>query len=131
MTSLKKNQLPSPSREDIKSYLKANPDEFREIFAELNYAFTEKEVISTEGGIKLGGVLVDYAQLQTLKEEAKLIAGTELWKTLVARVTYLANRKMFIESHTYEEMIFGKAAIWNLDIMYRVVHTLANLRLTK
>lgn len=61
------------------------------------------------------------AQRKRLAEEAKLLEKTELYEWLTKELARVAQKRLYLNSKTEEDMIFGKACLYNLDILTRLV----------
>jgi hypothetical protein len=63
--------------------------------------------------------------LNQLEEEAKAIQVTDLWKYLLKDAKYQANKQIYVKSRTEEDIYWGKALLWAIDILETKVKELA------
>lgn len=56
-------------------------------------------------------------EVHMLIEEVKLFKSSKLWKILQLDLRYQANKRMFIESKTTEDLIAGKLLLLYIDII--------------
>ena len=81
-----------------------------------------------DGSIRYRGKRLDEAQVNELQESAEKFANSTIWKLLSDDAKYNANLKMYEESHDYNGMMFGKAMLYNLDILSKRMEQLSNLK---
>lgn len=56
-------------------------------------------------------------EVQMLIEETKLFRGSKLWKVLQLDMRYQANKRMFVDSKTIEDLIAGKLLLLLIDVL--------------
>ena len=79
---------------------------------------TEEDIlVQRNGRFFIGRHRLTEQEVYTLKTDATFILDSEMWKTLVKCMKYEANRQMYEKSKNVEDMIFGKAVLWTIDIM--------------
>ena len=66
-------------------------------------------------------------QLQ-LKEEAKYLQAMQLWQQLNKEMKLAANERMFTKSNSTEDMIFGKAMLYTLEVMKTKMNNLEKIK---
>lgn len=71
----------------------------------------------TDGTWFVQGKAITENEKQQLVAEAQHLLNTKLWKVFRADVQYQANRKMFIESKTIDDLVAGKLCLYLLDII--------------
>ena len=59
--------------------------------------------------------------------EAKAIKKMELWARLITTVKGKAHQRMFEKSQSWEDMYFGKAALYTIDIIDKRITALSKL----
>lgn len=72
------------------------------------------QVVAGGDWLFLGKPLSD-AKKHILQVEAQTFLTSELWKVLVADVSYQANKKMFLEATDDIHLIAGKLWLYNID----------------
>lgn len=73
-----------------------------------------------------GNVLTD-GQVKEIMAEAQTIMATTLWKTLVKEMVFESNQRMFEKAKDIDDMVFGKAMLYCLDVMNRKLQNLSKL----
>lgn len=90
---------------------------------------TEKDFLVNKGGILyLGGRALDEKETLSLVEQAKTIKSFPLWQIMLNEMVMAANKKIFFESVEVDDIVFGKAALWALDVFAKKVDNLSNFR---
>lgn len=75
----------------------------------------------------IGGRPVTVKHLEGLKSDARTILELELWKQLTKDMKYIANKKMYISSTSANDMIFGKAVLYTLEVMDKKMRNILKL----
>lgn len=90
---------------------------------------TEKDILRLEGRdvVYKGEVLTDAGK-KSIISQAETIKKMELWEMLQDELKYLACKKMYFDSKTEEDILFGKAILWTIDILGKKVDNLAKLK---
>lgn len=57
------------------------------------------------------------ADVQSLKEEARILRGMRLWRVLKTDIRHQLNKKMFEESRITEDLLWGKLLTYYDDII--------------
>lgn len=84
-------------------------------------AVDAEEVFSSKDGVVyLNGKPLDPIRATNLGSEAKLFASTELWKVMTETLKYAAMESMYTKSKDYQDMIFGKAILYSIDILKKI-----------
>lgn len=60
---------------------------------------------------------LDPTETNRLIEEAKLFRSSKLWKVLQADLKYQANKRMFLESQSIDDLVAGKLLLLYIDIV--------------
>jgi len=88
----------------------------------------EKDCLRTIGGkLSYNGKILDNKQRDTIISQAKEIRNMDLYVLLMGEMEFLANKKLYYESETEIDILFGKAALWVVDILKRKVDNLASM----
>lgn len=92
---------------------------------------TAEDILSIKSGVLyVGDKLVPEADAKGLIAEARMIQATELWKILVTRdLKWLANRKMYYDSQSTDDMIAGKMMLYTLGLLEKRVIEVENVKL--
>lgn len=65
------------------------------------------------------------AQREQMAKEARMISETSYWKRLTSSVKQKAQQQMFERSQTYEDMYFGKATLYVVDLLEKRLNAIA------
>lgn len=77
-------------------------------------AITEEDILrKTSKGYMCGKLKLTHADLQILKQEAEALKESLLWKMMQRELTWLSNQRMFDKSASNDDILFGKAMLWN------------------
>lgn len=89
---------------------------------------TEDDILTQKGtNLVVGGSPLSNQAVQTLKSDAEWIKNMELWKLMTKCMKYEANKMMYEKSTNCDDMIFGKAVLWTIDVMEKKVNKIAKL----
>lgn len=61
--------------------------------------------------------IISEAEKKLLISEANQFLSTRLWKILQADIKYQANKKMYLESQSDDDITFGKMWSYTLDVV--------------
>lgn len=67
------------------------------------------------------GKKITDSELKMLKEESSYILRTRLWSILTNSLKDQAKKSMFERSKSWEDMLFGKAMLYNLDVQEKII----------
>ncbi len=81
--------------------------------------------------IFIGGVVVDEARLTSLRAEAEALSQFDLWKLIQETPKALAERAMFVNGETLEDLKKGRSILYTLATQKRIVDTFKNYAPTK
>lgn len=81
-------------------------------------AITEEDVITQQGNMSFmqNGTNVDIDVMNQYAKEADVLLNSKIWKELYKKLQLEANKKMYKESGSIDDMMFGKAMLYNLEI---------------
>lgn len=71
--------------------------------------------------IQLNGKRAEDNEALALKKEAELVAQTRLWKVFTETLRYQAQRRMFVEAKTIEDMNWGKALLHSISVLENLI----------
>lgn len=86
---------------------------------------TEDILTVTKQGYKIGNTILDRNQIEGLKNQASVIKQSDLWKYVSNNLKYLANYQMYRNSKNIDDLIFGKAMLYNLDIINKLFNKIS------
>lgn len=91
-------------------------------------AISEDDILQYhKGKFFLKGVPLDDRATGNFVNQANSILKTQLWKHLTDDIKYIANQRMYEKSTTIDDVIFGKAMLYNIDILERKLERLSKL----
>lgn len=64
-----------------------------------------------------GNDVISFKKIERLQSEIKTIRDLEWWDIMNKEMKYRANKKMFDNAKEVDDIIFGKAVLYTLDIM--------------
>ena len=79
-----------------------------------------KDGIMRARGRKLSNKMVDQ-----LQNEAEYIHNSVTFKLLLDDMEYLAHQTMFAKSSSFDDMLFGKAQLYVIDVLKKKIQNLA------
>ena len=88
----------------------------------------EEDVLRTNGYGKIvhrGKVLPDET-VQALQADAEKLKTSVALKLILDDMQYLAQQTMFDKSETFDDMLFGKAQLYVIDILKKKIQNLAD-----
>jgi len=88
------------------------------------------KIISVDkaGIVYIGGVQQDKAMLQNLKQEAEMLLASDLWKILYHTPKALAEKAMFVEGKTLDDLNKGRSMLFTLDTQKNILETLSKIK---
>ena len=92
-------------------------------------AIGEDEVLKYQKGkFILRGTPLDDRATGNFVSQANSIVKSQLWKHLTDDLKYIANQRMYEKSTTIDDLIFGKAMLYNIDILENKLKRLSTLK---
>lgn len=90
----------------------------------------EEEILATNraGQLCFNGVPLTQDQKATLKSQADTIRSSELWRLLVKDMTFVANKKIYFESKSENDIMFAKCTLWTLDVICKKIDNISSLK---
>jgi len=74
---------------------------------------------------------VGIPKLRVIKEHAKFLESSEVFRLILNEMKAIAEKKMFDESKTVEDLLAGKMMLYNIDVLKKKIRNLAQLSLPK
>lgn len=91
-------------------------------------SITEDDVLKIVGNnVYYKNTLLTKKQRDGIILEAKTIKDLAAFKIMVDELKWSANKKMYVNSNSVEDMVFGKAALWIIDILEQKVNKLSQM----
>lgn len=111
--------------------LQGNNEELRhlvitELTRNLLKAVTEDEILQVANRRWIiGSKKLSADEVETLKAEADVLRDSFLWKLMTNEVKYLAGLTMLDKAKLPEDMYFGKAMVYSIEMLNRFLERLA------
>jgi len=88
---------------------------------------TVDELLRTgpNGSIICQGRILSKEDVDSIQQEAEYINNSVVMKLLLKDMKYLANQTMFEKSSSYDDMMFGKAMLYVIDILEKKISNLS------
>ena len=80
------------------------------------------------GKMYIGGKEISKDRKQSFISQAHTIAQLPLWEQLIKDMKVISNQRMFEKGTSVDDIMFGKAMLYTIDVMERKI---ANLRRLK
>lgn len=98
------------------------------VLKDLFNAITEEDILTQHGrDLFIGGKKLDDKTKAQLIVDANLLKTMDLWRILCSCMKHEANKKMYTASKTTDDLIFGKAMLYAVDIFEKKVDNLSRL----
>jgi hypothetical protein len=96
----------------------------------LSLAVKPEDVFQTDksGRLWLGETVLTDQEIKNLRQEVSFIRRSKLWSIFQSTLTDMAKLKMFEKSTCWEDMTYGKAMLYNLDIQKRICLFIENYK---
>jgi len=91
---------------------------------------TEEDVFKVLGGkLFIGEDEVTEETARMYKQKAQDIMNSEVWKAVMKKIWYEAEKTTFQNAQTNEDCFFGKAMILNIDLIQKYLEKLSRIKL--
>ena len=92
-------------------------------------AINEEDILKYQKGkFIIKGTPLDTRATGNFVSQANSILKSQLWKHLTDDLKYIANQRMYEKSTTIDDLIFGKAMLYSLDILENKLKRLSTLK---
>jgi hypothetical protein len=94
-----------------------------------NKSKREKDVLQVKGGqLVLHGKTLNADQRAELANQARDLQKMSLVRVLLDELYYLGSKKIYHDSTTVEDLQFGKAVLWTVDILEQKIDNLSKMK---
>jgi len=109
----------------IKRYLQQKATDF--ITRRLLRSIRAEDVLrrGKDGIIRARGKKLSNEMVDQLQNEAEYIKNSITFQLLMDDMEYLAHQTMFEKSTSFDDMLFGKAMLYNIDVLKKKIDNLA------
>ena len=88
-------------------------------------AVSEEDILQITSGVYLhSNHTFTQEEIATLKDEAHILKDSFLWKLMTKEVEYIAFLRMTVKAQTPDDIIFGKACFYSIDLMKKFLEGL-------
>lgn len=94
-------------------------------------AITEDDVLKyhkKNGKFYLGKNEVGGNRIISFRSQAITIKESTVWELLLKDMKLIANKKMYESSTTIDDVVFGKAMLYTLDVLDKKIDSLSKLK---
>lgn len=91
-------------------------------------SITERDVLTVVGReVHYKNTLLTPQQRNGIIEEARVIKNLALWSILLDEIKYSCNKRIYTHASTTDDIVFGKAGLWIVDIIEQKVRKLSDM----
>ncbi len=91
-------------------------------------AMTVDDILLISGKeASIGGHQLSKEEILNLKEEAQNFRESALYRFLIKEIKYKATLQRYDAAKTADDMIFGKAMLYNFDLVARFIRNISSL----
>lgn len=102
------------------------------ILQDLLLAVVPEEVLEYKDNVfYIHGTPLSYEQSEELVNEAKALKKLQLWQWLFQDMKRISNKRIFEHSQSFQDMEFGKAVLYVVDVIEKKITNIANMKLNK
>ena len=92
-------------------------------------AVTENHVMRYNGKqFTIAGKILPENDVQGIISGAEAMQNLDIWKLMILDMKHEANKAMYQNSKSIEDMTFGKAMLLTIDVMQRKIDKIANIK---
>jgi hypothetical protein len=74
--------------------------------------------------VYIRGEKITPQQLKNLSAEVAFLQESEIWKIMTDTVTSQSNERMFKNAKVIDDMMFGKASLYTIDLQKNILETI-------
>jgi len=89
----------------------------------------EKDLFKINSGkLHINGDVCTEDQAREYKTQAIRIINSRVWKMLKQKMSYRSQELMFRKAKTTDDLFFGKAMLYNLDLMDKYLEKISKIK---
>lgn len=101
----------------------------RFVLRNLFNAITEYDIIRQVGGkFVYRDAVLPNTKVRQLAEEARFLTNLDVLQVLLDDMRYVANKRIYMDSTNTDDIIFGKAMLYSIDVLQKKINNMANLK---
>lgn len=90
---------------------------------------TAEEFLRMDAGkLIIGNHILTNEEKAGVIADAQAIKNTKLWSLLLKEMQYVAQKRMYFESSSEDDILAGKMTLWTIDIMDKKINNLTKLK---
>lgn len=102
---------------------------FNYLMKNLFNTVTEDQILKIYNNkVTIGNVELSEKDVRGLKSEAITIQSLPLWQYLTGSMKYIANKRMYNDSKSIEDLIAGKMILFTLEVMEKKIDNIKNIK---
>ena len=93
------------------------------------YRFVTLDEIITQkaDGLYVGKTKLEKKHIQEIKSQAQVVLSLEVYKLIQREMVNISNEHMFKKSQSFDDMVFGKAMLYCLDLIHQKLTKLSEM----
>src|SRR5688572_1212914 len=92
-------------------------------------AVTEDEILQLKpGGLFRNKRPLTNAEVAELQSGAEALKQMYIFQQLMTEMKHVANKRMYESSQSFDDMMFGKAMLYTIDVMEKKIDNLSKLK---
>lgn len=104
------------------------PQKLNDLVHDLFNGITEDDVMRLKNNkLVMRGKEITKEEIAIIRQDAEIFKDSVIWNILKRELQLAANERMFDKSETIDDMIFGKAMLYNLNLIDLKLKNLVNL----
>lgn len=80
------------------------------------------------GEVFINGRKVEKGEAEAIREEAKYLEKTRIWALMVGSLNDQARERLYEKAVTVDDMLFGKAMLYTLNIQSQIIGIFKNIK---
>src|SRR5687767_4336794 len=99
------------------------------LLSHLFNAVTENDILRYDGKtLTRNRKPLTNVQVEELRNGAETLKNFHVFQQLLTEMKHAANERMYTKSTSFDDMMFGKACLWTIDVMERKIDSLSKLQ---
>lgn len=91
------------------------------------FVTVDEILLQKKDGFYVGERKIEQKFMKELKGQANILLDMEVYQLVRKELTYVADKRMFEASADYDDMMFGKAMLYCLDLIHQKFTKLSGL----
>lgn len=91
------------------------------------FVTVEDVLVQTKNGFFINGKKIETKYIKELKGQSKIILDLEAYQLIRRELIEVSNETMFSKSKDFDDVMFGKAMLYCLDLLHQKLTKLSNM----